>query len=98
MKNKRWTKEEESILLKEIEKNPNNLKDAFTKTSEKINRSYKAVEYRWYGVLSKKTKTACFMVISPKTKVINKKTVRKKSKKDTNTRSIWNSILRLFNL
>ena len=54
--NKKWTKEEEEILVQAIQANPHNISEALRTANATINRSFKACQFHWYGVLSPKNK------------------------------------------
>ena len=54
--NKKWTKEEEEILVQAIQANPHNISEALKTASNTINRSFLACQFHWYGVLSPKDK------------------------------------------
>ena len=54
--NKKWTKEEEEILVQAIQANPHNISEALRTASATMNRSFKACQFHWYGVLSPKDK------------------------------------------
>ena len=46
---RRWTNEEEQVLLSQVRQNPGNLARAFKATSDIIGRSSHSCEQRWYG-------------------------------------------------
>ena len=52
--NKKWTKEEEEILVQAISANPHNISEALRTASATINRSFNACQFHWYAVLSSK--------------------------------------------
>lgn len=75
---KRWTDEENNILVQAITANPNNIKETCRYASKQLkNRSEKACSLHWYKVLSPKndtTKTGItFMTISSKAICNNRK-------------------------
>lgn len=51
-KHKRWTKEEEDILVKAISNNPHNIRKACKEIATKLNRTEGACLYHWYVILS----------------------------------------------
>lgn len=64
IKRRKWTTEEERVLIDQITRNANNLREAFRKTARLIDRTEAACMYHWYGVMSKKsTASSCFMTI-----------------------------------
>ncbi len=94
-----YTPEEDKVIINCVKRNPQNLREAFTKASRILEtRSEISVKIRWNRVLSKQTNNSCFMTIGAKTKNINRKIVRINSLDNTEKikLSIWNKILRLF--
>lgn len=51
---RRWTEEEDRVLLSKIRENPGNLKQAFIETAEELGRNPQGVTTRWYKVLAPK--------------------------------------------
>lgn len=49
---KRWTKEEEEILVQAIKANPHNIKEAFRYASAKLGRTEDACRVRWYQAIA----------------------------------------------
>ena len=99
--NKRWTKEEEEILVQAIQANPHNISEALRTASATINRSFKACQFHWYGVLSPKNKPnkigISFVSIGPNTVYKNRKnsgTSTIQPEKSTT----WSKIKRLLKL
>lgn len=45
---RKWTEDEEKVVISKIEENPNNLQKAFREASLEIGRAPAAIEYRWY--------------------------------------------------
>lgn len=45
---KRWTKEEDEILVQAISANPHNLSKCFIAVAEQTGRGVTGVQYRWY--------------------------------------------------
>lgn len=99
--NKRWTKEEEEILVQAIAANPHNLSEALRNASNTINRSFSACQFHWYAVLSPKDKPSkmgiSFVSVGPNTVYKNRKnsgTSMIQPEKST----IWSRIKRLLKL
>ena len=99
--NKKWTKEEEEILVQAIQANPHNISEALKTASNTINRSFLACQFHWYGVLSPKDKPnkmgISFVSIGPNTIYKNRKnsgTSTIQPEKST----IWSRIKRLLKL
>ena len=70
---KRWTEDEEKVLLSHLENNPNNFIAAFKAAAEELEgRSVKSVQQHWYTNLQKTNKV--FITCSSKKRLpINKK-------------------------
>lgn len=64
--NKKWTTEEEALLLRQVRAFPQNLSKCFVIVSESTGRSKSAVANHWYTVVSKKPNATCFFTASPK--------------------------------
>ena len=99
--NKKWTKEEEKILVQAIQANPHNISEALRTASATINRSFNACQFHWYAVLSPKNKPnkigISFVSIGPNTIYKNRKNSGVsivQPKKST----IWSRIKRLLKL
>lgn len=99
--NKKWTKEEEEILVQAIQANPHNISEALRTASNTINRSFKACQFHWYAVLSPENKPnkigISFVSVGPNTIYKNRKnsgTSTVQPEKST----IWSRIKRLLKL
>lgn len=99
--NKKWTKEEEEILVQAIQANPHNISEALRTASATINRSFNACQFHWYAVLSPKNKpnkiSISFVSVGPNTVYKNRKnsgTSTVQPEKST----IWSRIKRLLKL
>lgn len=70
-KRKKWTKEEEDILVQAIKANPHNLQQCFREVSQKVNHSEGSICKHWYAILAnpehKKYVGTAFLVIGRKT-------------------------------
>lgn len=97
--NKRYTNEEDKVIIDCVKRNPQNLTEAFKKAERLLeNRTFTSVMNRWYYHLSKKPDTKCFITIGVKSKNMNRKIVTKYTSDNTVTTSgsIWQKILKLF--
>ena len=99
--NKRWTMEEEKVLVFQIQKNLGNLTKAFAETAELINRSEKAITLHYYEVIAKgKSKVLpdsyVYMTISANKAMVNKKIVNKEEDYINIKPSLWQRIKNLF--
>lgn len=94
---KRWTKEEETILVQAIQANPLNIKEACRQVSSKINRTAGACLYHWYYVLTSADNNAGanFLIVGTKGIVRNRKNKGTIEKKRI---SIWHRIKKFLNI
>lgn len=90
---RRWSNEEEQVLIDQVRQNPGNLARAFRATSEITGRSSHSIEQRWYTKV--RHSETVFMTIGANNMSVN-------SKVNSNTRpvklSIWRRILKLLGL
>ena len=90
---RRWTNEEEQVLIDQVRINSNNLSRAYKNTSNIIGRSTHSIEQRWYGKV--RHSEAVFITIGARNMSVN-------SKNSDNTQpvrlSIWRRILKLLGL
>lgn len=49
---RKWTEEEDRVLLSKIQENPGNLKQVFMETAEELGRNFPGVQSRWYKKLA----------------------------------------------
>ncbi len=96
---KRWTPEEERVLRDQVSRRPNNLSEAFRRTSDLTGRTFNSVMCHWYYTTKHQT-NVCFMTasnksVSPNRKknVIGEDTAIKPRKKVW-----WRNLLSLFGL
>lgn len=92
-KRKRWTNEEEQVLISQVKQNPGNLARAFRATSEIIGRNPHSIEQRWYGKV--RHSETVFMTIGANAMNVN-------SKVGNNPQPvrlpIWKKVLKLLGL
>ena len=50
--NRRWTEEDDKILVQTIQENPGNIAEACRKASKKLNRTFHATQQHYYTVIS----------------------------------------------
>ncbi len=89
--NKRWTKEEDDRLFRQIKAFPGNLNKCFLIVSEEIGRTPAACASHWYSSLSKKAEVAFF---TASTRSISKN--RKNGKGVESNPSVWRRLLRVI--
>lgn len=95
---KKWTEEERNILLEEISNDPSNLRNAFRRTAERIERTPSSAEQYWYQVLAPKNRNnrsnTAFMSYSKGSLNSNRKISRENTQQPvTVRRSKWRRIL-----
>lgn len=86
---RKWTKEEDERLLKQIRVFPQNLTKCFMVVGEEIDRTSIACAARWYTTLSKDPKNMCFFTASPKHVSKN----RKNGMGEESNLGIWRRLL-----
>lgn len=90
---RRWTNEEEQVLIDQVRINPSNLARAFRNASNITGRSPHSCEQRWYGKV--RQSETVFMTIGTNAMSVN-------SKNSDNTQPvrlpIWRRILKLLGL
>ena len=90
---RRWTNEEEQVLIDQVRINPGNLARAFRATSDIIGRSSHSIEQRWYGKV--RHSETVFMTIGTNAMSVN-------AKNSDNIQPvsvpIWRRILKLLGL
>lgn len=89
---RRWTKEEDDRLLRQITAFPQNLNKCFFIVAEEIDRSPKAVAGHWYQKLSKRPDVMCFFIASQRHIARN----RKNGTGMPSNPSIWRRFLRVI--
>ena len=91
---KRWSATEDSIVVDQVRKSPTNLTQAFKEAARVTGRSEHACGIRWYTVLSKDKKNACFIIKSSKQKALN----RKNGKGTLGTQNLFTKIFKLLGI
>lgn len=93
---RKWTEDEEKVVISKIEANPNNLQRAFREASLEINRTPTTIKWGWYQGGLREKSDKLFMTYGRKgTLNINRKNVSSKTSDNTiRTReSKWRRIL-----
>ena len=93
-KNKRWTTAEDTQIVDQVRKSPTNLTHAFKEAARVTGRTKLACSSRWYTVLSKDAKYACFITVSGKHQSLN----RKNGKGTPCTMPLFTKILKLLKI
>lgn len=90
---RRWTSEEEQVLIDQVRINPSNLSRAFRNASQIIERDWRSIGQHWYHKV--RHSETVFMTIGTNAMSVN-------SKNSDNTQPvsvpIWRRILRLLGL
>lgn len=98
---RKWTEDEEKVVISRIEENPNNLQKAFREASLKIDKTPAAIGWRWYKGGLRERSGKLFMTYGRKgTLNSNRKNVSSKTSDNTirTRKSKWGRILDiLFN-
>ena len=64
--NKRWTRQEDLRLIRQVQAFPQNLHKCFLMVAEELGRTESGVAGRWYGHVSQDPQNMCFFTASPK--------------------------------
>lgn len=77
---RRWTNDEEQVVISKVKANPNNLSKAFREASLEINRSAHNIKLHWYAKQRKRPALKdrcgnCFLTYGGKSLNINRKNV-----------------------
>lgn len=91
-RSRKWTQEEENLLIDQIRVFPQNLSKCFITVAQETNRTKLAVANHWYTVTSKSPQARCFFTASPKHMSMN----RKNGMGTPITQSIWVRLLRVL--
>lgn len=98
---RKWTEDEEKVVISKIEENPNNLQRAFREASLEIDRTPAAIGWRWHRGGLREKSGKLFMTYGRKgTLNSNRKNVSSKTSDNTirTRKSKWRRVLDiLFN-
>lgn len=79
MSRRRFTTEEDELIIKKVSEHPGNLLKAFREVAEETGRHYTCVSSRWYKYLSERQSTSkVFMLFSKKRGTFNRKIVKER--------------------
>lgn len=98
---KRWTKEEDEILVQAISARPQNLSKCFIAAAEQIGRTAKAAEFRWYKYVKFTfAGRKAMLTIGPKTAFSGKNELDNSKVRPIKVRqnSFWRRILTILRL
>jgi len=99
MVRRKWTEEEDRIVLNAVKEHANNLRFAFESVSSQLDRTPTAISMRWYSVISKNTDrySIALMCVSKNSCSINRKNCKNTTGvEESFIRRMWNLILNLF--
>lgn len=106
MKYKRWTAEEDNMIVQAVKDNFDNLQKGFREVAEKLGRTTRAVSNRWYLALSNPSSKAyvgssCFIGFGTDKRYLNRKNYREgysKQEPEKSAPSFWSKILKLLGI
>lgn len=95
---RRFTEEEDRVILSKISKNPSNIAQCLRELSVELNRSFATLQTRYYKVLVKKNRNnranATFTLFGEGNMNVNRKITRPDTQQPVNVRrSKWRRIL-----
>jgi len=90
--NKKWTRSEDLLLLRQVQLRPQNLHKCFVIVAEELGRTESAVSGRWYQHVSRDPANLCFFTASSKHVSKN----RKNAEGDPCSTSIWKKLLNII--
>lgn len=90
--NRKWTEEEDNLLLRQVRAFPQNLNKCFLMVAQNIDRTPGAVANHWYTVVSKRPDSTCFFTASSKHVSRN----RKNGKGVESNNNIWHRLLNVI--
>lgn len=93
---KRYTNNEDKVIVSKVAKYPGNLQRAFKEAGIKLNRPISSISERWYKKL--RNSNVVFMIYGKKGTVnINRKNVHENTTDNTIVKpGLWRKILNLF--
>jgi hypothetical protein len=95
---RKWTKEEEVILVQAVKANPHNLSKAFREVAEKLDRTDRAVSHQWYN--KTRINSVCFITVSQNKKLKNGKNYvpncRHNNPPTTSNKTLWEKLKTLL--
>lgn len=106
MKRKKWTAEEDNMIVQAVKDNFDNLQKGFREVAEKLGRTTSAVSSRWYLALSNPESKAyvgssCFIGFGTEKRYPNRKNYREgysKQEPEKSAPSFWSRILKLLGI
>lgn len=98
MERRKFTKEEDNIIIAAVKKNPQNIAKVFRELSVTLHRSTDSLRVRYYKYLAKDPENKLFFLLSPNKRYRNYKVQRKemKDKPERSTKSKWQRIIAIL--
>lgn len=99
---KRWTAEEDQVLVQAVKANPHNKAQAFREVSQQLNRAVSSISWRWYNILSNPNHSkyvGCLFTMVGTESNMRNRTINREGVHITpnhNTNGLWNRIKRLL--
>ena len=93
-KGKKWTAQDEEILINEIGKNPTCMKASFMAASAHLHRSPGAVSNYWYNKMSKREDVCAKITIGRHAAVANRVRLKPDMEPTPILRSIFDNLIR----
>lgn len=92
--NRKWTTEEERVLIDQVRVFPQNLTKCFLIVAETLDRTPTAVASHWYTKTSKNPEVMCFFTASP----VHVSKNRKNGMGEESSQSVWRRLLRVLGI
>lgn len=95
MPGRKFTPEEDRIIIDAVKKSPQNISKAFVLVAPKINRSVNSIRVHYYGSIAKDKDNKLFLTVSERRKLTNYKVQRDNMdvKAERSTKPKWRRIL-----
>lgn len=91
-----WTKDEDKVLIEQINTFPNSRKAAFEATAKLTGRKASSCSRRWYNHISLQKDTMCFATISKTQQVNNRSRATRKAPAVKRNSNWWQKMLKLL--
>ena len=90
--NKRWSRQEDLRLIRQVQAFPQNLHKCFLIVAQELGRTESGVAGRWYGHVSQDPANMCFFTASPKHVSKN----RKNGMGEQIESNVWKRLVRII--
>lgn len=92
---RKWTPEDEDVVIDEIGKNPTNMKACFLAASAIIGRSPSAITSHWYCYMARREDVCAKLTIGRHACVKNKARLKNAEEPKSIARSVFDGLIRL---